>query len=97
MSSDFADFVEIWPPCWCGDAEVGTGVEMGAGITSLLWPATQFYIINRSALGKHLGESIKEIKAIINSSLFSIDYKLDALTTLHISYTSIIITLENRR
>ena len=56
---------------------------MGAGIASLLWPVTQFYIINRPISGEHLGEEIKEIKAIINPPSFSIDYKLDALTTLH--------------
>ena len=40
---------------------------MGAGIASLLWPATRFCIINRPAPGEHLGESIKEIKAINQS------------------------------
>ena len=64
------DSVEIWPPCWCGDTEVGTGVGMGAGIASLLWLATQFCIINRPAPGEHLGESIKKIKAIINPPSF---------------------------
>ena len=46
---------------------------MGAGIASLLWLVTQFCIINRPIPGEHLGESIKEIKAIINPPAFSID------------------------
>ena len=30
------------------------GIDMGAGIPSLLWLVTQFYIINRLVLGEHL-------------------------------------------
>ena len=66
LGTTFISYVEIWPPCWCGDA----GAGMGAGIASLLWPATQFCIINRPAPGEQLGESIKEIKAIINPPSF---------------------------
>ena len=77
---------------------------MGAGIPSLLWPVTQFCIINRPVSGEHLGESIELIKVIINSSsYFSIGYKPGAFTTLHTSHilytshTSIMATLESRR
>ena len=45
---------------------------MGARIASLLWLVTQFCIINRPISEEHLGEEIKEIKAIINSPLFLI-------------------------
>ena len=45
----------------------GYGINMGAGIPSLLWLITQLYIINRPVLGEHLGGLIKEIKAILNS------------------------------
>ena len=44
---------------------------MRAEIASLLWSVTQFYIINRPTLEKHLRESIK---VIINSLLFSTKY-----------------------
>ena len=32
----------------------GCGIDMGAGILSLLWPVTQFCIINKSISGEHL-------------------------------------------
>ena len=52
---------------------------MGAGIASLLWPATQFCIINRPISGEHLGESIK---VIINPPLFSTETSSVALALL---------------
>ena len=65
---------------------------MGAGIASLLWPATQFCIINRSTSGEHFGESIK---VIINSPSFSTGYKLEGFHCA--THTSIMTTSESRR
>ena len=64
---------------------------MGAGIASLLWPATQFCIINRPAPGEHLGESIKEIKAINQSFIIfstkSYSYKIEFSISLNYLYS----------
>ena len=38
----------------------GCEINMGAGIPSLLWPATHFYIINRSTSGEHLRDQLRQ-------------------------------------
>ena len=82
LSEDYIckySLLKFGPQCWCGDA----GIGMGAGIPSLLWPATQCCIINRPVPGEHLGESIK---AIINPPSFSTFLKETFLSSMGQSY-----------
>ena len=51
------NFIEIWLLMLMREY----GINMGAGITSLLWPATQFYIINRPIPGEHLREQSRQL------------------------------------